>query len=210
MESTEAALTGALDSLGSGFILMNECGRILFMNRAAETMLQRQDGLRQRDNRLAANNRREEAALHACVSAAGRTTTGTGFSSGGVLRVTRPSGQAPYAVTIMPVSPRGHLLDKQKARVVALLTDPESIPIPGAILLRGLFAFTAAESEVAQLLMQGLDRKEIADHLSVSLNTVRTHLRNLFSKTATSSQAKLVRLLLVATRTVPDLTRRAP
>ena len=209
MATTQAALTGSLDSLGSGFVLMNERGRILFMNRAAETMLQRQDGLRQHDGRLAANSRHEDAALQASVSAAARTTTGTGFSSGGLVRVTRPSGKASYTVTIMPVSPHGQLLEKQKAKVVALLTDPESIPIPGAMLLRGLFDLTAAESAVAQFLMQGLDRQEIADRLSVSLNTVRTHLRNLFSKTATSSQAKLVRLLLVTTRTVPDLARMA-
>lgn len=207
-EMSESAAT-ALDSLGSGIVMIGAHGRLLRMNRAAETMLRRHDGLEQRDGRLAATVIQEDALLQTLVRGAAHTTAGAGASSGGVVRISRPSGKPSFTVTITPVTPRAAGVGFRKARVVALVTDPAWTPVPGAVLLRALFGFTAAESEVARMLMQGLDRQEIADRLSVSLNTVRAHLRKLFDKTATSSQARLVRTLLVTMRTVPDLTRTA-
>ena len=41
---------------------------------------------------------------------------------------------------------------------------------------------TTREYEVLQLLKQGYSNAEIADHLFLSLSTVKTHVSNLFSK----------------------------
>jgi DNA-binding CsgD family transcriptional regulator len=107
-------------------------------------------------------------------------------------------------LTITPISRHGQLFDQFRAVAAALITDPDSTPVPLSAHLRSIFGFTSTEAEVARLLMRGLDRQEIADQLLISLNTVRAHLRNLFGKTGASSQAKLVRALFVATRMVPE------
>lgn len=204
-EATGAALAETLDSLAAGFVMMNQDCRPVHMNRAAEAMLRKQDGLAHRNGLLAAGVFQEDAQLRTLVRAAARTTVGAGASSGGVMRVTRPSGRAPWVLTITPVSRQGQLFDRFQAVVVALITDPDSAPLPVNAHLRSIFGFTNAEADVARLLMLGLDRREIADRLLISLNTVRAHLRNLFGKTGTSSQAKLVRMLFMATRMVADL-----
>ena len=49
------------------------------------------------------------------------------------------------------------------------------------------------ELEVLQLLAAGLPNKIIADELFVSANTIKTHLRNIFSKLNASSRIQAVK-----------------
>ena len=52
------------------------------------------------------------------------------------------------------------------------------------------FGLTLRESEVAALLADGMSNKEIAMALWISENTVKTHLKAIFQKTAVSSRAQ--------------------
>ena len=54
------------------------------------------------------------------------------------------------------------------------------------------FGLTSRESEVAALLAQGMSNKELAAALWISENTVKTHLKGIFQKTATTSRAQAV------------------
>lgn len=51
---------------------------------------------------------------------------------------------------------------------------------------------TRRESEVLGLVAHGLSNHEIADHLSLSVNTVRTHLQSLSVKLHASTRARMV------------------
>lgn len=53
-------------------------------------------------------------------------------------------------------------------------------------------ALSERERELLHLLAQGLSNQELADHLVVSLNTVKTHLKNLFRKLAVKSRTQAV------------------
>jgi DNA-binding CsgD family transcriptional regulator len=79
--------------------------------------------------------------------------------------------------------------------VWVLITDPEEGPEPPAALLRRLYRLTKAENDIALRMMRGADPKQISDELSVSVTTVRTHLKRIFDKTDTHRQAQLVQLL---------------
>ena len=83
------------------------------------------------------------------------------------------------------------------------MRDPEAAS-PTALSLQGLFGLTAAEAAVAVALAQGRAAEDLAGRLGVSLNTVRTHIKNVLAKTGTSRQAQLVALILgsVATLTL--------
>ena len=61
--------------------------------------------------------------------------------------------------------------------------------------LRSHFGLTASEARVAMLLAGGATLKEIGDLLSVTRNTLKTHLRRIFLKTDTKRQAELVGVL---------------
>lgn len=47
---------------------------------------------------------------------------------------------------------------------------------------------TDRETEVLRLVVSGLTNKEIADQLSISLNTVKTHLKTIFEKLAVTNR----------------------
>lgn len=53
-------------------------------------------------------------------------------------------------------------------------------------------ALTKREMDVLLLVCQGLSNQQIARNLFVSENTVKTHLKHIFAKTAASSRADLV------------------
>ena len=61
----------------------------------------------------------------------------------------------------------------------------------------GDYGLTAREQEILRLLAEGLLKKEIADALSISVNTVSTHLRRVYDKlhvnTNTGAVAKALR-----------------
>jgi len=55
-----------------------------------------------------------------------------------------------------------------------------------------VFGLTVRESEVASLLLQGLSNREIAESLSISEHTVKTHLKGIFHKAGVSSRGQAV------------------
>jgi DNA-binding CsgD family transcriptional regulator len=61
--------------------------------------------------------------------------------------------------------------------------------------LRTLFDLTAAEARVSLLVSKGDNPQMIADGLNISLNTVRTHLKNSFAKTRCGEQVSLAGLI---------------
>lgn len=70
----------------------------------------------------------------------------------------------------------------------------------GGEALQMLARLSPAEREVALRAGRGLDNAEIAQELSISRSTVRTHLRHVFEKLGITSRAKLSPLYRVASR----------
>lgn len=83
---------------------------------------------------------------------------------------------------------------------VALLLGLENIYLPqksARINMEG-FPFenlTLREKEVAMLIIQGKLNKEIADKLSISENTVKTHIRNILKKSGASNKLKFLTII---------------
>lgn len=64
--------------------------------------------------------------------------------------------------------------------------------------LAAQFGLTVAESRLAARLAEGRSVAEAAKVAGISIATARTHLRNIFAKTATSRQSELALLLLTS------------
>jgi DNA-binding NarL/FixJ family response regulator len=73
-------------------------------------------------------------------------------------------------------------------RSAAATDQPEEIGIPAPDLL------TAREADVLELLQQGMTNAQIAHELSIGVETVRTHARNIYSKLGISTRRDLARI----------------
>jgi DNA-binding NarL/FixJ family response regulator len=73
-------------------------------------------------------------------------------------------------------------------RSAAAAGGVESLGIEGSDLL------TPREAEVLELLQEGATNAQIAHHLSIGIETVRTHARNIYRKLGIASRRELARL----------------
>jgi len=68
-------------------------------------------------------------------------------------------------------------------------TDSDSLPVFVKTKL-DYFELSNRETEVMKELLKGYEYQEIADHLFISLETVRSHVKNIFKKLGVSSRAE--------------------
>jgi DNA-binding CsgD family transcriptional regulator len=73
--------------------------------------------------------------------------------------------------------------------------------------LQELYGLTAAEARIATLIARGRTVADICALLSVSANTVRTHIKRLLHKTETRTQSQLVQVLLISLARIARSTR---
>jgi DNA-binding CsgD family transcriptional regulator len=59
-----------------------------------------------------------------------------------------------------------------------------------------LYRLTPTEARLADLLLGGLEVRAVADHLGITIETARFHLKRVLAKTGTHRQTELVRLML--------------
>lgn len=77
-------------------------------------------------------------------------------------------------------------------RTILIVCDPEKRTPFVAEMIQQTWELTVAEARVAAQISLGRGIDEVADRLNVTRETVRTHLKRIFAKTGTSSQAELV------------------
>jgi len=69
-------------------------------------------------------------------------------------------------------------------------------PQPAGQVQHGWDSLSPAELAVAQVVAEGMTSKAVAEHLYLSVNTVNTHLRHIFTKLGVSSRVELTRIVL--------------
>ncbi len=95
---------------------------------------------------------------------------------------------------LVPIRRAAHDIFVQAAFLL-VLTAVVAPDAPLTEMLHGLFDLTPAEARVARGLAAGLSIEEISLRAAISRETVRTQLKGVMAKTATTRQADLVRLL---------------
>ncbi len=173
LEGQNQDFAASMDSAADGLVIVGRDGVVTRANAAAERMLAAADGLTMRRGHVTAAINR---AIHGDPPA------------GDCLQVRRPSGARPYVVRVIPLA--------SGFSALVVIADPEDEPEPAPDALRRIYGLTRTEVQVALRVLNGTGLKPIAEELSTSLSTVRTHLQHVFDKTDTHRQAELVRLLL--------------
>jgi len=180
----------------TGVVILDGLGRVVLANSAARGLAERADAFVLRSDGIAALRSGDDRALQQMIGAAARTTRGGSLSSGGVLRLPRRTGQRAYALSVAPLSRRESILSDLTPAACVLITDPEAVRAPSAIMLRNGYGVTAAEARLVERLVAGDTPQQAAQALGLAMPTVRNQLAAVFRKTETDRQSELVRLLV--------------
>ncbi|MBO0681490.1 helix-turn-helix transcriptional regulator [Mycolicibacterium sp. S2-37] len=184
---------GAVDSMPAAVVVVGPRAAVVHANSAAEVMLSRTGGLGVTGGRLRADSVAADADLQRSVAEA-LGLTDAGARRGSSLLCPRRGVERPLVLHVFPFTSR--VRDDCAPRALVVVVDPERRPEPTVEIWRRLFGLTHAESDVAVRVARGQGLAPIADELSLSLATVKTHVQRVFEKTGTHRQAELVRLLL--------------
>jgi DNA-binding CsgD family transcriptional regulator len=196
LEAEREATAEAFQRLRLATIFVDAKGRVAFINASASDIVARRDGLDIRRRLLHAGLAQETSQLHGLIAEAIAVTAGKGLRPGGALAISRPSGKRAFGLLVTPLRSGNRYAEQGGAAAAVFIRDPDHDDETDAGLLRALFGLTAAESRIAALVAQGHSFSDVIDRLGIADATGRTHLKNIFAKTATRTQAQLVRLLL--------------
>lgn len=188
-----AVALDALERVGIATFVVAENGLILYANRKAEGLVQTADAMVAPGNRLTTLDPRASKHLAVAISAAVTMAAGGPGAIAGSLVVRRPD-RFPLTVLVSPFRPAGDGFGAPVPAAIVFVRDPES-PTASREALQSLFGLTATEAVVAAGVADGRSLDEIAVNYRITRNTVRTHVKSIFSKTDTSRQPELVALL---------------
>ncbi|HQR02721.1 MAG: helix-turn-helix transcriptional regulator [Proteobacteria bacterium] len=186
---------GTVDRLLVGTVILDSTGRILSCNDPAATLLAEGDGIIRTGDALHAGLPGENSEFQRLLEQAVRGHRGCGGQVVEATALTRRRRGTRLGILVrsLPVLP-GTEAAREPAAVV-FIRDPERKAQASHEVLRQLFDFTPAEATLAALLAEGLSVEDTAEQLGVSINTARTHVRALLTKTGTTRQPALVNLL---------------
>jgi len=190
MRLENKVVTEALDRIRRKVLVVDSSLSLVYANRGARDILDEKDGLTlASDGRLQAWSRGDQRVLKDLLT---RTVDG----AGGALSVERPSGRRPLEVLLRPFSQKCYRSISSEPLALAFISDPEPKAAALNETLGKLYGLTAAESRLAAMLAEGRTVAEVCEKLEISPNTAHSHLKRIFSKTATNRQGELVRLIL--------------
>lgn len=197
------ALASTAEQLAVGIIVVDASLRVATLNEAAQTILARPGcPLRIFRGSLCASHAVLEA-MTACVAGACRLYAGTVPGCGGDMLARADPNDEAAADLLLSIGP----LAKQTSNpdgLASIVIREISLDLPAGFerQLGDAYGFTPREAGIAALIAAGRSLKQIADRERIGVNTVRTHVSNLFRKTSTRQQSELVahlRLLLPLT-----------
>ena len=171
------SVTGMLDRIGCGFLVLNHERKVVEWNAAAQSTFERQGEAASTAPELTASLRRLVANVP------------TNFLPGTLSWVViRTTDDRPVILN------EGAVITPDGTSIVALL-DRENRSSANPQTLQKMFGLTTAETQLAMRLAQGDAPLEIARSWRLSRTTIRSQLAALFAKTETKRQGELVALL---------------
>lgn len=197
METEKDALSATVSGMSVGSIHVDADSQILEANAPALAILEQRDGLFRVGDRLMLDEPKKSRQLHELVrkNAEGALHSGASGSARAML-VDRPSGRESISLLVRPGSSGGQLSIRQTALIH--LVDPAQPRSPVIDTLTQLFGLTPSEARVALSLSNGNSIAETARASATSKNTIRSHVRAIFSKMGISRQSDLIRTVLIS------------
>lgn len=181
-------IEGALEAMSAACLLFDRGLRVRSMTPAAEARLSELGCLSVREERLVADDPRVASQLDQAFS------TLSALEGTGHIRLKIPSMSGGVRFDLFRMRRREWSFGFEPCFIGVLDRGAAAEGLDSAT-LAAAFGFTAAESAIAALLVEGQSRQEIARRRAVTVETLRGQLKTLYGKTGCSREAELVALL---------------
>jgi DNA-binding CsgD family transcriptional regulator len=185
-----------IDRMPSAVFVLDASGNVEHANAAARELSARGDGLAMAHGRLVISDASSRAAYSRIFAAATTADPGSIGKLDRAFAILRPSAGRPLAAWLTPLRAAVGALGSPGATAALFITDPDADTSCQAPAMRALFGLSPAEAGLACKLVAGTELRDAAGQLGVTVNTARTLLRRIFTKTGANRQSDLVRLLL--------------
>jgi DNA-binding CsgD family transcriptional regulator len=195
LRASEKGASEALERLDAAVIALSGDGAVSSMTQKAEAFLQRNEGLKLVQGRLAAANPCQAAEFDQMVKSATLTGAGLGIAGGGAMRLHRGTDLQPLTIRVVPFH-SSYVLTEQHPCALVFISDPAARPASRRELLSALYALTPTECRLADLLLEELDLRQVSARMRLTLESARFMLKSIFRKTETHRQSHLIRLLM--------------
>jgi DNA-binding CsgD family transcriptional regulator len=195
----------ALDRLRQGTLLIGKNEEILFSNKAALRILNLDDGLKLQPtprkevkSYLITKQRGVQESLDEAIREMVRPNLLSAQHFSKTIVIPRPSGRVPFVINFSPLpSQRGFVIDTDnRPRAIAFISDSSEPIHVNHALLREAVGLTKAEIRTSEFILDGRSLEDISKECGLSVNTLKTHLNRIYSKTNTGTRASLVKLLV--------------
>ncbi len=189
-----ASFEATLNALTSAVILVDEHLRVVYANRVAEELVGGGSALRLANGCVQATSPTLMHSLQKATAMAARNDLEIGRRSFGIHLGLH--NENPAILHVLPLRfgklRSGLIPDAVAALFIATAVAP---PRQQHEAMASLFDLTPAETKVLSVVGSGKSQSQAAASLSLGNETVKYHLRHIFSKTGTRRQAELVHLL---------------
>jgi DNA-binding CsgD family transcriptional regulator len=185
------AFADAINQFMLGTLILDRAGKIVASNRVARDAIQQHQALSIKDGSLIIADKQTNEQLY---SALDDIDQGHGCTLPRTITVHSKNTTA-LSLMIRSVRPEDAMTHPVHAHAVVFISDSQGSRNISSETLRELFGLTGSESRVAAYLANGHTLTEAAQALSISINTAKSHARNIYEKTGVKKQIKFIQLV---------------
>jgi DNA-binding CsgD family transcriptional regulator len=185
-----------------GIVILDENGRILRSNGAADRSLREKDGIARVHDQVQIKHPPLNDMLQQHVRSALEAQRNGAAVALQAISVPRPSGLPDYELMLNAIPIERHFAPDRTPHLIMFISDPAAKTEISTDALMNLYHLTATQAALVKLLAEGKTLEEVAQQLNIKTTTARAHLRSIFAKTGVTQQSKLVSLVLKSLATV--------
>lgn len=187
------AFADAINQMLLGTLILDSAGTIVASNRVARDSIEQYKSFAIKDGCLVIADRKANRQLYETLKTIEQNINNEDAIN---QTVTINLGQSQsLALMVRPIRPEDAETYPIHAHAVVFISNLQGTPEISSNTLKELFTLTETESKVAAFLANGYTLNEAAEALSVSINTAKTHARNIYEKTGVNKQTKFIQLV---------------
>ncbi|MCG8437902.1 MAG: helix-turn-helix transcriptional regulator [Pseudomonadales bacterium] len=193
LKTRQQSLHEALSRFMIGLVIVDASGKVTYLNPVAETLMAQHGGLSLSNGMPKAYYADEDHRLQTIIKRLLKSDRKDTQTRTEALGVHHPDRELNMNIMMAAL---GHEEGPQPGSLALYLSDPDSSLNLPASALQSLYDMTPKEANVAIALVNGQSPTQISQLHGVSVDTVRSQLKSIYSKMGVKKQQDVIRVLL--------------